>query len=217
MKTLIRMKELRSVFASSSCEVLQANIARFAVLYEDLRIETLAIAESSIPKLDSTDVRYRRNYFLRRSIATLVELAETLRLLNGDKDFAIIKAGFRPEIRQMWEEASEFFDSNEGIFGKVRNDIAGHFGVSAALYAVSNLLPTAVGKIEIVFDDAHRFDAKLQFAGEIVSTASFRHIPGATSEQKASYLIGRAVAGYRHATRCVQAVTVSHLWEKFGN
>ena len=88
------MRELTKVFPSGHDEMLHAHILRLAVLYEDLRIELYGIAEDSMPKLDGTDERYRKNYFLRRSIATLVEFAETVRILNECDEFQPIKDSF---------------------------------------------------------------------------------------------------------------------------
>ena len=97
------------------------------MLYEDLRIETTAIAEDSIPALDVTDVRYRRHYFLRRSIATLVEFAEALRLLNDCSDFNDVRLGFDEEVIEMWSEGITFFHENETFLERIRNDTGGHF------------------------------------------------------------------------------------------
>lgn len=63
MVTEIRVKELN--LALPPQEILSAHFARLAVLYEDLRIEVMACAQDSIPALDTTDERYRRNYFLK--------------------------------------------------------------------------------------------------------------------------------------------------------
>ena len=97
-----------------------------SVLYEDLRIETMAIAEDSIPALDVTDPRYRRHYFLRRSIATLVEFAEALRLLNNCSDFNDVRSGFDMEVIEKWGEGITFFRENEAFLERIRNDTGGH-------------------------------------------------------------------------------------------
>src|SRR5665213_887337 len=104
MNTKVRMRGLREVFVSQRGDMAQAHMVRLAVLYEGLRIELMATDKGSIRVLDSTDKRYRKNYFLRRSIATLVEFAETVRLLDKCPEFEGAKARFDGTIRPYWDE-----------------------------------------------------------------------------------------------------------------
>jgi transcriptional regulator of aromatic amino acid metabolism len=60
--------------------VLHAEIARLAVLYEDLRIEILAASEASLPPLDVINARHRKTYFLHRFEAALRLLDEDCRV-----------------------------------------------------------------------------------------------------------------------------------------
>jgi len=113
------MRELKEVFPSGHGEIVHAHIVRLAVLYEDMRIELHAIAETSMPILDGTDERYRRNYFLRRCIATLVEFAETIRLLNECDGFQPIKENFNKDIGPYWNEAVLFFKDHEKLFVQI--------------------------------------------------------------------------------------------------
>jgi hypothetical protein len=98
----MRMARLRDVFDAGEERQLNAKLARVCVLFEDLRIEVRGIAELSIAALDVLDSeqenqfapphrtgRYRRYYFVRRSISTIREFAEALRLLNSDPGFHI--------------------------------------------------------------------------------------------------------------------------------
>lgn len=212
MNTQIRMRELKEVFSSGHGEMAHALMVRLAVLYEDLRIELMATAEGSIPVLDSTDERYRRNYFLRRCTATMVEFAETIRLLNECYDFQPVKSGFDKSIRPYWDESVRFFQRHERLLKSVRNDIGGHFGLTAAQFAVNSLSPDAVGSIELRKDRTVR----LHFVGELVATATLRHLHGSTNEQKFSRLLRIIVAGFRHATRSCHCVAFGYLWDRFG-
>ena len=54
MATRIRMRELTRVFGPTA-PFSARYIGQLSVLYEDLRIETRAIAEDSMPSLDVTD------------------------------------------------------------------------------------------------------------------------------------------------------------------
>src|ERR1039458_1911084 len=101
MSSQIRSASLREIFGAGNKRQLHAKLARLCVLYEDLRVELFGIAEPSIPALDVLDLerdnrfsperigRYRRYYFVRRLIGTLVEFAEALRLISDDNDFQL--------------------------------------------------------------------------------------------------------------------------------
>lgn len=112
------------------------------MLYEDLRVEMSGIAEPSMPALDVLDSeqdnrhtpkrigRYRRYYFVRRSIGTIREFAEALRFLRDDPDFQVGATRVDEEARATLESAVTFFGKNESLLNlkAIRNDIGGHFG-----------------------------------------------------------------------------------------
>jgi len=196
-------------------------------LYEDLRIELLATSADSIPKLDvltpseeNTEFRnvgmYRRNYFLRRSIGTLSEFAEALRLLSECPDFAW-PATVDGGVAAQWDSATAFFYSNEKLIKDVRNDIGGHFGSEAAVYAVANLSPEAVGTLEIPYDAQNLpHPPHLRFAGEIAAAAFSRHLPGKNREEQISGCMNNVlIPGYHRATECVQILVALHLLPRF--
>ena len=88
--TRMRSSSLRQVFRSDLSRDFDAHLAQLCVLYEDLRIEVSALTAKRLPRLDVLDPsgdhsdepgnigRYRKLYFLRRSIATIREFAECL-------------------------------------------------------------------------------------------------------------------------------------------
>ncbi len=226
-KTLVA--DLRRVFRSDEKRLVDAYVARLCVLYEDLRIELAAIGADSIPSLDVLDPleenaefknvgMYRRNYFLRRSIGTLYEFAEGLHLLAECPDFAWVTAAFDGETAAQWNVAVDFFKSKGQLIKDVRNDIGGHFGAKVAIYAVPNLSPGTMCKIEIKYDE-HNIPRppQLRFAGEIAASAFSRHLPGASVEQQVGgFMRDVLVQGYRHATECVHVLCVLYLEPRFG-
>lgn len=227
-KTLVA--DLRRVFRSDEKRLVDAYVARLCVLYEDLRIEILAINANNIPSLDVLDPagenlefkdvgKYRRNYFLRRSIGTLYEFAEGLRLLAACPDFAWVSAAFDDDTAAEWNAAIGFFHSKERLIQSVRNDIGGHFGSKAAIYAVPNLGTGTVCKIEIKYDVQNSpRPPELHFAGEIAASAFLRHLPGTSvDEQVGGFMTDVLVQGYRHATECVHVLVVLYLWPRFGS
>jgi hypothetical protein len=217
IKSKTRAKDLQRVFTLTSKGLLHAHIARLSVLYEDLRIEAYGIVEESLPALDSNDDSYRKNYFLRRSIATLIEFAEEIRLLDKLDDFDEIKSKFDGTSLMRWKKAVRFFGRYEFYLKKIRDDIGGHFGLPAAIYAISDIPASYAGKIKIVRGENDGAGVKLHFAGQIALSAMFRHKKGSSDAYHFRYLLRLAVTGYRHAARTVHYIVKFYLWEKFGS
>ncbi len=215
----MRAGKLRDVFQSGSAEQIHEHIARLAVLYEDLRIEMYAIAADDIPALDQLDQRYRRLYFVRRSIATLEECSDALVNVDQCPSFNRIKS--RPKGKggnwDLWDAAIVFFRQNRDFIKKVRNDIGGHFGRTASRHALQHLEPTATGIIEVAADQQGKgADVKLHFAGEIAATATLRHLEGSDVSDRLLKLIETTKEGYGHATKAVQTLAAHYLFERFG-
>jgi hypothetical protein len=217
IKSKTRAKDLQRVFTLPAKRLLHAHIARLSVLYEDLRIEAYGIVEESLPALDSNDADYRKNYFLRRSIATLIEFAEEIRLLDKLDDFDEIKSTFTDVSLIRWNKAVRFFGRYESYLKKIRHDTGGHFGLPAAIYAVSDIPASYAGKIEIVRGGNDGAGVKLHFAGQIALSAMFRHRKGSSDDYHFRYLLRLAITGYRHAARTVHCIVAFYLWEKFGS
>jgi hypothetical protein len=143
MRYKIRAKRINQIFRHGSD--YDSRLARLAVLYEDLRLENLGASAKSIDALDSSGVDVRRVYFIRRSIATVREFAEALRLLDEYPEFAPIRAKFDSQRQTMWGKSNErFFARREPYFGRIRNDFGGHFGEPAARFAINHLHDGAV-------------------------------------------------------------------------
>jgi hypothetical protein len=215
-KSATRMRELTRVFDTDGIgQQMPAQIARLTVLYEDLRIELYALREDSFETLDVTDDDYRKLYFLRRALATLIEFAETVRLLSECDEFKRFLKSIDPEIQPYWTNGATYFKEKEPLLEKIRNDVGGHFGTKAAIYAIRSLRTNAVGKMEFR-NTGNEQTLHLHFAGEVVATALLRHLPGNNLEEQLRGLIMIAREGFRQATFCTQFVANGYLWARFG-
>ena len=115
-----------------------------------------ASLSAAIPSLDTLDLekenrhtpervgRYRRYYFVRRSIGTLREFAEALRLIRDDPYLQLNVTRFDTDAKGTWDNALVFFEENDRRLKAIRNDIGGHFGHEAALNAIDKLRPDTV-------------------------------------------------------------------------
>ncbi len=212
LKSKSLFKETRHVFTVSEMHAL---IARLAVLYEDLRIETFGIVEESLGRLDYSSKPYRTNYFLRRSIATLIEVAEAIRMLDGDSDFQHVKSKFDRQHTIRWKRAIRFFGRFEPILKKVRNDIGGHFGHAAARYAIENVDNSIVAEIELRNEGPSRVGVKLHFAGDIAVTAMLRHRGNQSPEDFAMEIMRIVALGFGQAIMAIDAINAYYLWDRF--
>src|SRR4051812_48219649 len=91
----------------------------------------------------------RRLYFIRRSIATLHEFSALLHDLDHMPAFRVIHSEFDPTVSREWRRAVTYFGKYDRYVKRLRNNVGGHFGRAAGEEAVKNLLPDAVGCIEV--------------------------------------------------------------------
>jgi hypothetical protein len=194
---------------------LHAILAQVAVLYEDLRLELTGL-EKEFPDLQAIGKNYRRNYFVRRSIATLVEFSVALKMLDDNADWQAVKARFNSESAAGWLAAMKYCKENHLYLKKIRDDFGGHFGFKAARWAVQNLSKDAPGSIEIYKKPTeNKAGPKMHFASEFVSTAMCRHKGNLELVDHLRYMYRTTLEGYGHATNCVHIIVVAYFYERF--
>jgi len=224
-----RFALLQRVFAQGRSPLMDC-LAQMSVLYEDLRIETFALTanEDEVKRLDCLDHKYRINYFLRRSIATLLEFRGCLIKMSRTEEFRTERSSsFNPDApksrksqRELFATVSKalrFFDLHHALLKALRNAVGGHFNDMAAAQATSNVGPEAVGRLEVIFDNARRgAGPKLHYAGEIAATAFAKSLPGIKPRQEEiDDAIQMISEGYAHAVRSAHALVILFLWERF--
>lgn len=213
MRYRIRVKRINQIFRRGSD--YDARLARVAVLFEDLRLERLATAADSIESLDRSGVELRRFYFIRRSIGTLKEFAEALRLLNQSADFGPIRASFGDDAAAKWAKSIRFFERREPYLAKIRNDFGGHFGEEPARFVIEHLHD---GPVDFEYESnqaAGTGTARLKFASEIVAISMGRHQLASEPDDHFRMLFRLVLAGYGHAHRCADMLTAFDLWPRF--
>jgi hypothetical protein len=214
-RTISRQGNLSTVFSVASDKEMHALMAALCVLFEDLRIELSGQVEDNLLRMDECGKEGRRFYFLRRSIATLYEFSEVIQELDGLEAFQRIKAGFDDEVGKHWSNSVRYFKGQHGYIARLRNNVGGHFGKSAAKVALANLMPDASGGLEVTFTDRGG-GAKLFFAHEIAATGALGQVPAASIQAKSKKLVRRALVAYRKATWAVDCIAVAYLWDRFG-
>jgi hypothetical protein len=108
-------------------------------LFEDLRIEEYASRLDPLGSLDVIGKGCRKIYFLRRSIATLVEFASAIEMLDQRPEFRRLKAGFSQRCASDWKEGLDYFSHSKEYLSKIRADFGGYFDHGSARYAVAEM------------------------------------------------------------------------------
>lgn len=213
----IYVKELSRVFASSPPE-LGAIVARLSVLFEDLRIEEAA---SRIPKLGDLDAigeSYRKIYFVRRGIATLVEFSSALEMLDQRPEFADVRKRFDEAGLDRWRAAVKFFAANKSYLSRIRADFGGHFDHGSARHAVAEMHPDTRGVLEIVKRYSEcTAGVRLKYAMELVATAmTRRRSAGQKSEAHFDEMFSIVRSGFEHAVEAMYTLAAFWILPKFG-
>lgn len=195
---------------------VHAEIARIAVLYEDLRIELTAARAEEMPSLDVINARHRKTYFLRRAIGTLREFGEAIKFLQGQPEFRSIRRSFEDsEAIDWWNNSVEFFKNNFEYLQQIRNDFGGHFSRSAASHAIKKIDPSIIGKIEINFHNG-RANPKAFFVDALVDEAMLKRRGDKERQPYAAEMIDFAIRGFEHASMCVHVLLRFYLIPRFG-
>src|SRR5882724_10153919 len=84
-KTYLRQIKLRRWFPPN--DRMAATVARLSILREDLALEMWGIYEKKIKSLDAHSSVWRKMYFWRNLVRTLLEIRKTIETLNTIPEF----------------------------------------------------------------------------------------------------------------------------------
>lgn len=223
IKSKTRVGHIQPVFRYSdeTEKKMRVQIARIAVLYDDLMLEYDGAQEATIATLDRSGVNSRRFYFVRRSLGTLMELKGAFVVLDGNDAFKASKKWWdKRDLSQwdnlsQWDTAVKFFQANQKFLKDWRNDIGGHFLDGAAEYAIDNVHPDTVGTIEI-YRRGSGADIKMPFAYELVAVALVKNKNAKTPEEdflkEAFTFLADAT---KHAINAVAVVVAHEMFDRF--
>jgi hypothetical protein len=193
-------------------------MVRLAVLYEDLRIEMSAVASRAHFKtLDHLGDGYRRLYFIRRAIASMVEVRGAFERLDQLPEFQEMAKVLNPKEKSDWNAAVDFFSTHKAEFKQMRDDFGGHFQETTALYALENVDATAVGFITIrAGTKPDTAGPMLEFVQEIVSVAMVKHKGEREWQDYYEETLRLLIAALKHLTRQVHILSYHYFWPRFG-
>ena len=217
MPATTRFGKLQRVFDDGNSPLLN-RVARLSVLYEDFRIEfgALLSKEGTLGEIDALGMEFRTLYFLRRSLATLVEFQGALTQLVISPEFKEAKPRVSELNASRIHDANVYFQKHSARIKELRNEFGGHFKEAAVQYATSNLSPDTVGQVTWVSTSETRLRLELHFVADIVAGAITSKMGGANygEEWKAAMTI--IADGYLHVLGATLATVNAFLWDRFG-
>ena len=210
-------KKIRDVLDPTNLE-FHAIIARLSVLFEDLRIEEYASRPERPEELDIIGKSYRKMYFLRRSIATLVEFPSAIEMLDQRPEFRKLKRNFNRDVQKRWDDATKYFREQKKYLSERRADFGGHFDHASAKHAVKKIHPETAGQIVVVKHiNEEKGGVRLNYAMEIVGAAMTHRKPGAQEDREWFHdMFVMVRAGSNEAVKAIHTVSIMYLLERFG-
>lgn len=193
---------------------MHVQFARLAVLYEDMQIEFAGADEERIAALERTDRNTRRFYFVRRTLATLVEIDGAMHKLSMNPDFKRVRREMTKTERKGWDAAVKFFAKKHDFLNDWRNDIGGHFSDQAAEFAISDIHEDTVGAIEVYRRGAGA-DVKMPFAYELVAVAMTKGRGEKSEKEFLNEAFEFMKDAVKHAVNAIQIVTSVYLFDRF--
>lgn len=153
---------------------MMRHFIRLVIAHEDLRLEIWGFHVDDLKKLDLVSKQFRMMYFVRRGLASVIEIEQAVFALNKTEAFQALKQHFSPKHLKKWNEAVVFFNKNHKTLNVRRGLYGGHIGDAAADAVIKALKESddAVGSIQITKDAGSNTEQRIfRFAQEFVSSA----------------------------------------------
>jgi hypothetical protein len=212
-----RSGDLNNVFRAGTSEFLNL-IAQLSILYEDLRIEIAGfqVEDSAMGALDTIAKSYRKLYFIRRSLVTLVEAGDCVAAISRDREFRQHKTDSRIANLQHVSEAREFFLENTKTIKGFRDEFGGHLDTKAVARATSFLDVDTPGLIAFEEPRIGNFVLQNHFAATILQAAVLSKLkPGIDFTTELNSVLLVVAKSVNHVQLATQALVYGFLWERF--
>lgn len=218
MQSTTRFRGLDRVFNYGTSELLN-RLAQLSILFEDLRIEWCGLHENiSLGDLDTIGTDYRRNYFLRRSLVTLIEFREGFRAVLYTKEFTVTKHMLSQMENEFITTAETYFQTHNKRMRELRNEIGGHLELRNIEFATSNFTPQFVGKV--AWDNTTRENyappLQLHYASELIAGVISSKVQGGNMTVELHAAIELIMEGFQQANGAMFGLVHAFLWDRFG-
>ena len=172
----VRIVKLRKWFPPD--DPLAAKVARLCILREDLLIEMQGVYAEEIKELDEHSPEFRRMYFLRNLVRTLMELSGAIQTLLTSPEFNGLLEKQSDKVKAKFGDAASLVERAHPIAKDVRNDICGHVLQSAVQAALERMDWDAFGLLDV---GPRANLTHYKFAGELTAEILLK---GVTKEER---------------------------------
>ena len=172
IKAHIRYIKLRKWFPPD--DPLAACVARLCILREDFFLEMMGFEAEEIRQLDANSDKWRRMYFFRNIIRTLIEIRSTIETLQNLQDFKRMMRGQPESKRAEFKNLIREFNSAHKIVKEMRNAIGGHVLQESVQRALDEMDVERAG----IFEVGQKLkDTHYKFAGELIVAILLAGVP----------------------------------------
>lgn len=126
-----------------------ASVARMSILREDFAIEMRGVYEESIAQLDGNTEHYRRIYFWRNMLRTMLEFRGVLETLNASSEFRNALEKEPLETKNLFHTQFQEFKKQHDLLKTLRNDIGGHIQYATVKAALNGMPHDKFGFLEV--------------------------------------------------------------------
>lgn len=143
----IRIVNIRKWFPPS--DPLAASVARLCILREDFAIEMQGVYQEEIDALDRHSAAWRRTYFIRNLVRTLMEVMSTMNSLKLAPEFMALLERQSEPVRAKFNGLFQAMIYAHPIVKRIRNTICGHVKHSAVQDALNGMNHDRWGFLEV--------------------------------------------------------------------
>jgi hypothetical protein len=215
-RSTVHFGNLAQVFEYGRSE-MYSRIAQICVLYEDLKIETsnLFSLARSVDFDNVSEHSFEVLYYIRRSIASLMEYRGALGQLCGEEEFQKRLPALSAKHTAHIIEARDFFVEKHNLIKSLRNDIGGHFQFDYARHATANFPPEETGKIEWLADSPAAWSLNIDLAVNIVVAGLEKTLkPKTDAVTEFREMIAAIGEAYQHVQAATYALVYCFLWSR---
>ena len=187
-----------------------AAVARLCILREDFYLELEAIRPDKIDQLDGNSVEWRKIYFFRNAIRTLMEIRGSMEFLQRQKEFRIALSKQPESAKDSFKRFFKEITAAHEIIKKLRNAIGGHVDNKAVEEALHKMHSDRKGLIE--FGEKGR-DVHFKFSSELIMAILLAGVPDKDQETKLDMMIGMMV-DLRSSLQAIDIVFSTYALER---
>ena len=158
-----------------------ASVARLCILREDLMLECRGVQPKEIEELDHHSDKWRRIYFHRNMVRTLMEIRSAIVNLERAPEFEQL-LGKQPEPKQdEFRRLVKEFNQAHEVIKEIRDSVGGHVLQTRVQEALDQMDFDREGFYEIgqTLEDTY-----YKFASELVIAVLLRDVPEESQESK---------------------------------